>query len=248
MHVWIYTLLAVTAVSLVSFVGALTLGLSELRLRSILSYLIGFAAGALLGDVFLHVLPELGEAGFSVGSGALLLGCIFVFLLLDRFLFWHRPHGDHDESVHQVVYLTLAGDAAHNFIDGTIIAASFLVSVPVGIATTVAVLLHEIPHEMGNFAVLVHGGWSRNKALLYNFLSALFSVLGAVFVLILSRTSGTVPSTRLLLSFGAASFIYVAMSDLLPELAGTKSLKKGAIELLCVGLGAAAMALILLLE
>ena len=145
-----------------------------------------------------------------------------------------------------MVYLTIFGDALHNFLDGVAIAAAFLASIPIGIATATAVIFHEIPQEIGQFAILVHGGWSRKKALLYNFFSALTAIAGALLVLLFSR-SFTEAST-VLLALGAASFIYIAMSDLIPELQKEQQVRRSVVQFVCMLAGIAVMALILLLE
>lgn len=243
---WAYSLAAVALVSAVSFVGALTLTVREDRLKRFLLYLVAFSGGALLGDVFLHILPELSEAGFGVREGAYLLGGIVLFFALEKLVHWHRAHGEHEEGIHSVVYLTQVGDSLHNFLDGMVIAGSFLVSAPVGVATALAVILHEIPQELGNFAVLVHGGWSAKRALWWNFVSALFAVLGALTVLLFAGPESKVPTV--LLTVGAASFIYIALSDILPELHREKNPKKSALHLWWFMLGVLSMALLLWLE
>jgi zinc and cadmium transporter len=246
MVVWAYTLSSVVAVSLISFLGALTLGMKQERLQGALFYLISFSAGALLGDVFIHILPEILEGeGTRAQSVYVLLG-IMLFFVLERVLLWHHSHNSHKEEVHAMVHLTIVGDALHNFLDGVAIAVSFLVSIPVGIATTTAIIFHEIPQEIGQFAILVHGGWSRSKALLYNFFSALTAVLGAVLVLAFSRLVDGVP--EVLLGVSAASFLYVAMSDVIPELHKEKSLDKFFFQLIAMFAGIAVIGAILLLE
>src|SRR3989344_3471844 len=211
--VWIYTLGSVIVVSLISLLGVFSLGVRPEQLERVLLYLVSFSAGALLGDVFIHILPEIMVGEAAVRSGAYVLAGIILFFVLERILLWHHSHHSHKEEVHSVVHLTIVGDALHNFLDGVAIAAAFLISVPVGVATAVAVIFHEIPQEIGQFAILVHGGWSRKKALLYNFASALTAILGALLVLIFSRSFTEAP--QLLLGLSAASFIYIAMSDLL---------------------------------
>jgi zinc and cadmium transporter len=246
--VWIYSLLSVAIVSAVSLVGVITLGLNHDRLKSILFYLVSFSAGALLGDVFLHVIPELGEeSGFGVREGIYFLLGIVVFFVLERFIHWQHSHGDeHDERVHSAVYLTIFGDSLHNFIDGMVIAASFLASPTVGIASTIAVILHEIPQEIGQYAILIHGGWGKTKALWYNFLSALTSVIGAVIVLIFAKDLDGAPP--FLLAFAGASFIYIALSDLVPELHKEESTKRSIVQFFCFAIGIALMAALLVLE
>ncbi len=245
-QIWLYSLLSVCVVSLISLVGAVGLAVNTDKLKRWLLYLVSFSAGALLGDVFLHILPELAQEGFPHLAGAYILGGIFIFFLLERLMHWHHAHSEHSEDIHSVVYLTQAGDTLHNFIDGIIIAASFFISIPVGMATTLAVIFHEIPQEIGNFAVLVHGGWSAKKALFYNFLSALASIAGALLVLVFVRAENVVPVW--LTSLAASSFIYIAMSDLIPEINKEKNHSKSALLMFAMLLGMVVMALLVALE
>lgn len=244
--VWLYTLISVSLVSLVSFVGALTLTVGMARLKGWLLYLVSFAAGALLGDVFLHILPEMSLSGFGAKEGSFVLFGIFVFFALERLVWWHHSHSDHKEEIHSIAYLTQIGDTLHNFIDGIVIAASYSISLPVGIATTLAVVFHEIPQEIGNFAILIHGGWKVSKALFYNFISALFAIAGALVTLLLLRGVHEAPAW--LSAIAASSFIYIAMSDLIPEVHKEQNHKKSAFLLAWFILGIASMALLLFLE
>lgn len=244
--IWLYTFLSVSLVSLISLIGVFTLGINQERLQRVLFYLVSFSAGALLGDVFIHILPELMHGEAAVQNGAYILAGIMLFFVLERVLMWHHSHGSHEEGVHAVVYLSIIGDALHNFLDGVAIAAAFLISLPIGIATATAVIFHEIPQEIGQFAILIHGGWSRSKALLYNFASALTAILGAFLVLVFSQSVTEAPS--LLLGIGAASFIYVAMSDLIPELQKESHLPRFALQLLCMVAGIGIMALLRMFE
>jgi zinc and cadmium transporter len=245
-NIWLFTLLSVFVVSAVSLIGAVTLAVNQERLRRSLLYLVSFSAGALLGDVFLHILPEIAEVRFGLKEGGYILAGLLMFFVLERYIHWQHAHGEHEESVHSAVYLTIVGDGIHNFLDGLIIAASYMVSVPVGLATTVAVVFHEIPQEIGNFAVLVHGGWSPKKALWYNFLSALTSIAGAVVALAFVQRDAEAPV--FLLCLGAASFIYIALSDIVPQLHLESNAKKSGWQLLWLVLGTAVMGLLLLLE
>ncbi len=244
--IWIYTLTSVIVISLISFAGALTLAVKTERLKNSLLYLVSFAAGALLGDVFLHIMPEMSERGFGAVQGGYILGGIFIFFALERIVWWHHSHSEHSEEIHSEVYLTQVGDTLHNFIDGVIIATAYVVSIPVGLATTMAVIFHEIPQEIGNFAVLIHGGWTTKKALLYNFFSALAAVVGAVVILVFVPNTTETPDW--LIALAASSFIYVALSDLVPEIHKEKSNTKSLLYLTWFALGIVAMALLLLLE
>lgn len=246
LNIWAYTLASVLVISLISFVGVLTLAIKKERLMKSLLYLVSFAAGALLGDVFLHIIPEMAEQGLGATQGAYILFGIFIFFGLERLVWWHHSHSEHSEEIHSAVYLTQIGDTLHNFIDGVIIATAYLVSIPVGIATTFAVIFHEIPQEIGNFAVLIHGGWSAKKALLFNFFSALSAVVGALMVLLFVKQGNGSPDW--LIALAASSFIYIALSDLVPEIHKEKNNKKSLLFLVWFGLGICVMGLLLFLE
>lgn len=245
-EIYLYIFGSVLVVSVISLVGIIALGFQEQKLRSVLLYLVSFSAGALLGDVFLHLLPEMSEAGLGVKEGVYFLIGIVVFFLLEKYIMWHHGHGEHEESVHSSVYLTTVGDSLHNFIDGLVIAASFLVSIPLGIATTLAVIFHEIPQEIGQFAILLHGGWSKAKATWYNFLSALTSVAGALVVVLFARNIEAAPT--FLLAFAGSSFIYIALSDIVPQLHEESSPRKSFYQILWLIAGIILMALLLKLE
>jgi zinc and cadmium transporter len=169
-----------------------------------------------------------------------------VFFILERFILWHRGHDGHDEAVHSSVYLTTLGESLHNFIDGMVIAASFLVDPTLGIATTLAVIFHEIPQEIGQFAILLHGGWSKTKAIWYNFVSALTAVAGAAVVVLFARNVEEAPS--FLLALAGASFVYIALSDIVPLLHKEESNKKAVLQFIWLLAGVALMASLLLLE
>lgn len=244
--IWIYTIISVLAVSLVSLAGILTFSLNADRLKKLLLPLVSFSAGALLGDVFIHILPEMAEGGWPENVSLYLLLGIVLFFILERFILWHHSHSEHEESVHSYTYLSLISDGLHNLIDGMIIAAAFLANTTLGLATTLAVIFHEIPQEIGNYAVLVHGGFSKTKALFYNFLSALTAVIGAIIVLLAFKNLETAPAP--LLAVSAASFIYIAMSDLIPQLHHEPNKKKAFSYLIWFIAGIAVMWALILLE
>lgn len=245
-QIWIYSLASVAVVSLLSLIGVLALVAQERTIQRTLFYLVSLSAGALLGDVFLHMLPEMGSRGLKTSDSFLILLGIFIFFVLERFISWHHSHTEHKEEVHAVVYLTLIGDSLHNFIDGVVIGSSFLISIPLGITTTLAVILHEVPHEFGNFAILVHGGWKAKKALLYNFLSSIPAIFGTVLVLLFAKKLLLAPNY--LLAFAASSFIYIAMSDLIPEIHDKSKEYNSFIQMFGFILGIALMAILLLFE
>jgi len=236
----IYILLATFLISAISFIGALALFLKKERLDKILLVLVSLSAGALIGGAFLHLLPEaIMEVGLDEGNILkvflyTLLG-FSVFFILEQFIHWHHHHDTCCDKVSPFSYLVLISDGVHNLIDGFIIAASFVVSVPVGIATTLAVTFHEIPQEIGDFGVLVYGGMKRGRALMFNFLSALVAVLGGVIGFFLSTKIGD--AVIYLLPFAAGNFIYIASSDLITEIKNKENLKKSLVYFLVFILG-----------
>lgn len=226
MIVLFYILLATFAVSLISFVGALSLFLKDKFLNKILLVLVALSAGALMGGAFLHLLPEAIETAgvenvLKVFVFTLLGFCLFY--ILEEFIKWHHHHSTNhtkeeccNKTIKPFSYLILFSDGLHNFLDGLIIAGSFVVSPVSGIVTTLAVALHEIPQELGDFGVLVYGGLTKRKALLFNFLSALLAVLGGLAGFFLAEKIGL--NIVYLLPFAAGNFIYIACSDLIPEI------------------------------
>lgn len=246
-QVWLYSIASVLLVSIVSLVGLITFALPERKLKKILLYLVSFSAGVLFGDVFIHLIPEIVESGFSINSSLYVLVGITVGLLTEKVICWRHCHipVSHTHN-HRLAYMNLIGDFFHNFIDGLVIGASYLVSIPVGIATTMAVVFHEIPQEVGDFGVLLHAGYSKNKAIFYNFLTALSAVAGAIIALIIS--SYTKDITTFMIPFAAGNFIYIAGSDLIPELHKEENAKKGFVQLLFFILGIGIMLSLLTLE
>lgn len=226
----IYIFLSVLIVSLISLIGAVTLAINKNRLKNILIYFISFSAGALFGDAFIHLIPEAtSETGFNLTLSLYILTGILSSFIVEKIVCWRHCHLPiTDNHVHTYAYMNIFGDLVHNFIDGLIIGAAYIASIPVGIATTVAVILHEIPQEMGDFGVLLHGGFSRTKALFFNFITALTAVLGAIIALFL--TNHLENANSFLIPFAAGSFIYIAGSDLIPELHKETQVKKGFIQ------------------
>ncbi len=179
--------------------------------------------------MFIHLLPESFEKlGINLTTSLYAILGILIFFVLEKFIRWRHCHtATSEDHLHPVVTLNLIGNGVHNLIDGMVIGASFLVSVPLGIATTLAVILHEIPQEMGDFGVLVHGGLPVKKALLFNFFSALSAILGAVISLFVGQYSTTY--TLALLPITAGGFLYIAGSDLIPELHQSCDIKSGGV-------------------
>ena len=247
-QIWLYAIISVIVVSSISFIGVFFLSLKKERLKKILLYLVSFAVGGLFGDAFIHLLPESFEKiGKNLTVSLYIILGILIFFVLEKFLRWRHCHIlNSQEHVHPVVTMNLVGDAVHNLIDGMVIGASFLVSIPIGITTALAVILHEIPQEIGDFAVLVHGGLSCKKALIFNFLTALTAILGALASLLLGpHLEGYAIS---LLPITAGGFLYIAGSDLIPELHHEVRALKSLGQLILIILGIGIMALLVLLE
>ena len=247
-EIWFYTILSVLIVSLISLIGVFTLGIKENKLNKFLIYMVAFSAGTLLGDAFIHLLPEVvEESGFTLLiSSYILIGLGFSFSV-EKIIHWrHCHHITNKNHPHPLTTMNLVGDSIHNFIDGIIIGASYLISIPVGIATTIAVAFHEIPQEISEYGVLIYGGYTRKKALLANFLIALTSVLGAIFTLIIGIKSESI--IAFLIPFAAGNFIYIATADLIPELHKNSKLKESIIQLILFVLGILVMVALLGLE
>ncbi|MBI2989603.1 MAG: ZIP family metal transporter [Candidatus Magasanikbacteria bacterium] len=247
--IWTYTLLSVLAVSLISLVGIIFLSFSLERLKYIIFFLVSLAAGALIGDTFIHLLPEiLEEHDFSLAVSLSIIAGITIMFVVEKVVHWHHCHIPSGEEghTHPLAITNLIGDLVHNFLDGLIIATSYIVSLPVGIATTLAVFAHEIPQEISDFGVLLHSGFSRKKALFANFIVALGSMLGAVFALLF--ISYVEAFSVYFLAVSAGIFIYVAGSDLIPELHKELHIRKSIAQVFGFILGVIAMLFLLLIE
>ncbi len=206
-----------------------------------LDYLLAFAIGMLLGAGFLHLMPEALEQARESTHGlmATALVAILVFFVLEKGLIWrhHHYHGAGESHAHEAPAgtLILIGDSFHNFLDGVLIAAAFLAEPAIGIATATAVIAHEIPQELGDFAILLRSGYSRTRAFAFNLLTSLSMLIGATLAwFALSRIQHLVPY---LLTFTAASFIYVAVSDLMPALNRRIGMRETALQVLLIGIG-----------
>jgi zinc and cadmium transporter len=213
----IYALISAFIVSLLAFVGIITLSFKEKFLKRILIYLVSFSAGGLMGGAFFHLLPESVEEGqrsLIVFSYAIIGFCLF--FLIEKFLRWHHCHDKQCDSSMHLGYINLIGDGAHNLIDGIIIITAYVVSPGLGLAATISIIFHELPQELGDFGVLLYSGFNKSKAILFNFLTALICVLGVIIGYILINLVAGV--TSVLIPLAAGGFIYIAATDLIPEL------------------------------
>ncbi len=245
----LYALSSVIVTSLISFIGVLTLSLRTDKLKRMLLYLVSLSTGALFGGALLHLIPEAfreaGELHFRV-SLYILTGMLG-FFVLEKYIHWRHCHTpSSDEHPHHIGIMNLIGDGAHNFIDGLIIGGGYLVSIPIGLSTTIAVILHEIPQEIGDFGVLLYAGFEKKRALALNFLSALIAVLGTIVSLILGGRFGSF--TFFLVPFTAGGFIYIASADLIPELKKECELLKSTAQFICIIFGISLMAALLLID
>ncbi len=257
MEIYLYVFIAILIVSLTSLVGVIAFIFSKRILNLLVPILVSVAVGAMLGDAFIHLIPEaFKSADNPLIVSLLIITGMLIFFILEKFLYWHHSHGEHDISeyhdcdhkdekgcVRPVGRMVLISDGFHNFIDGMIIATGFIVSTPVGIATTIAVLLHEIPQELGDFGVLLHAGFSKKRALFVNFLSAILAFLGALIALVLEGVIDNM--VQWIIPIAAGSFIYIATADLIPELHKTTEFKKSLIQFSAFLLGIVLMIILL---
>lgn len=250
MKIWLYTLASVAGVSLLSFAGALLLGLNRKKLRWLSTYLVSLAIGALLGGAFLHLIPvSLETFDHDVTLWLLVMGGFLGSFLLEKMIGAHSHHHsvedwqgierrseERPKGLHAMVGVILVGDGVHNFLDGIVIAGAFLMNPQLGLITTIIVVLHEVPQEFGDFGVLVSGGMSVGGALKWNFITALTSVAGAVLALLIGARVETF--SNIVIPLAAGNFIYIAGADLVPHLhqKGTKGSTAGMIAVIIVGI------------
>ena len=220
--------------SLVALSGALILVFQEKILKRILLPLVAFSAGAMLGSAFFHNLPEaIEELGNGLSPFIWLVVGFSTFFLLEQFIHWHHCHrvpsehsgGHTHKHPSPLTYLVLLGDALHNLIDGVLVAAAFIIEIRLGLVTLLAVAAHEIPQEIGDFGILIHGGWKRAKALLLNVVSGLTFLVGGLITYAFAQNVNII----LVLPFAAGSFLYIAAADLIPEIKHEEDTGKKAI-------------------
>ena len=250
---WIFSLLSVGIVSLVSLAGLVTLSQNEARTRRLAALLVSFAVGALLGDAFVHLIPQAFKQGtVTLWPSLLILGGMLLFFVVEKLLrhehgLLHRYHHPEASTHPELAAVNILGDAIHNFIDGVLIGGSYLVSPALGLATTVAVLFHEIPQELGDFGILIHSGLSVRRAVLLNLASASVAILGSVSALLLGAVSGAAV-TMVLIPVTAGGFVYIAAADLIPELQHDRSGRGLLIQVSLISLGMGVMGLLAILE
>jgi len=251
--VLLYAVVSTLIVSSIALIGITTLYIRPKVLNRLTFLAVGLASGAMFGNALIHLLPGATAIIGSNYAALAALSGIVIFFILEKLLHWHHhDHFDPSEHVHSerevkpLGYLILTSDTAHNFIDGLVIGAAYLVSVEVGIAATIAVILHEIPQELSDYGVLLHAGFSKKKALLTNFGTGLTAVFGAVLVVAVGSASELL--VAIISAFAAGMFLYIAGSDLIPELHKVPSRKNSFWQLLMMLLGIALMFSMLLIE
>lgn len=233
----IYIIGALLGVSAISLIGLALLSMHQTIVNKLVPWLVAFAAGALLAVAFFDLLPESFEMLGVPVAPMWIVGGILIFLLLENLLCLRHAHHDKSEEshFHTTGYAVLVGDGLHNFLDGVLIASAFMVSIPVGISVTLAVVLHEIPQEVGDFAILLHSGFTRAKALWFNFLSALTALVGGLATFFaLNAVESMVPY---LIAIGGGGFLYIALVDIIGSFKHTGNLRINLGRMLAVVLG-----------
>ena len=219
----LYIIVVTFAIALIAFIGIFTLLLKEKLLNEILLILVSLSAGALMGGAFLHLIPEAVEKSQGTDIFLFVLVGFILFFVIEKVLHWRHCHKGKCD-VHTFTYMNLVGDTIHNFIDGLILAASFVTSVELGLTTTIAIAAHEIPQEIGDFGVLIYGGFKKKKAIILNFIVALTIVIGGLIGYFISKSVES--AVTFLLPFAAGGFIYIAATDLIPEIKKELDFKK----------------------
>ena len=232
MQILLQILIAVFIVSAISLIGNFLLVTKFLKKS--LFYMVAFSAGALLGAAFLDLLPEALQSSLRQRVPLFIILGILIFFIIEKFLHWHHHHTE-KKDIHTFTYLNIIGDGVHNFTDGVIIAIAFISSPAIGIATTIAIVAHEIPHEVGNFAILIYGGFSRIKATIYNFLSALTAFLGAMAAYFFSNKIENINFYIGATAIGG--LVYIATTDLIPEIHKETELKKTFVQFILMVFG-----------
>jgi zinc and cadmium transporter len=231
------------AMAAISLVGAVTLLLDEATQRRLVRPLVAFAAGSLLGGALIHMLPEAARRGQGVSAYLWALAGFALFLAIEQFLHWHHCHQDAASCHPPLTYLILVGDALHNLLGGLAVGAAFVADIGVGISIWLAAAAHEVPQELGDFGVLIHGGWSPRRALALNLLSSATFLVGGVAAWTVSASF----DTSWLLGFAAGNFLYIGASDLVPEVNRQRDLPTGVLHFLAFSAGAALLVALKLL-
>jgi zinc and cadmium transporter len=231
---WI--VLSTFLVSLIALISIIAFLIKEEILEKVIFFLISLSIGALMATAFFHLIPEALELEKENKEKVFLIVIVgfLMFFIVEKIFHWRHCH-EKECPIHSFAYINLLGDIIHNFIDGLIIAAAFLENFPLGVITTFAVIIHEIPHELGNFGVLVYGGFKKSRAVILNFATAIFAILGGIIGFYLYHLTENFIS--FLIPFSAGGFIYIAASDLIPETRKETNPKKILLNFIILGIG-----------
>lgn len=243
---WLYPLLSVVVVSLISVIFAMPFFFKKEINPKILLFLLSMSVGVLLATVFMDFLPEAVSHKYTLGLAIYLLLGFLVMFVLEKFVHFHHKkkcvHGKCHGHAYHIAPVNLIGDAIHNFIDGLVIAGAFAVNVTLGITATISIIFHEIPQEIADFGVLLYSGLSKKKALLFNFLSAASAIIGTlVGIFLLSKVVGF---NEFIIPFAAGNFLYIAASNLVPQLHRHCKIKDTLLHIFAIVLGIAIIAVI----
>lgn len=243
--IFFYIFSATFSISLCVFVAVAFLYFNDKWLPKILLSLVSLSAGALMGGAFIHLLPESFSGIGHETAGLIVLISFLFFLVMEKFLHWRHCHKE-SCGVHSFGKINLLGDSLHNFIDGLVIAAAFITDTNIGLATTLAIALHEIPQEIGDFGVLLYAGYKKKRALILNYLVALTVVLGGIFGYLFNfLITGVMPY---LLPFAAGGFLYIGASDLIPEIRKEENIRRSLLNILIFVIGILLMLFIKLIH
>ncbi|MEA3430821.1 MAG: ZIP family metal transporter [Nanoarchaeota archaeon] len=246
---FIYPIISVIIVSLISIVVAIPLLIKKKLSTRLLLFLLSISVGVLLSTVFLNFLPEMIEHGYTLMTGIYILLGFVVMFILEKFIHFHHHKkcetGDCGHGhAYNVAPVNLIGDGIHNFIDGLVIAGAYAVNITLGIAATVSIIFHEVPQEIADFGVLLYSGLSKKKALVFNFVSAATAIVGTVLgFFLIEKIHGF---THFIIPFAAGNFIYIAASNLLPQLHRHCKLKDTILHLAAIFIGIAIIVLVIL--
>jgi zinc and cadmium transporter len=233
---YLFIFLSLLIISLISFVGVFGLFLTKDKLKKYLLFLVSLSAGTLLGGAMLHLMPEIVEEGASESTWLWFLFGIILFFILEKIICWRHCHiPTSDNHPHSIGVMNLIGDALHNFLDGVIIVGAFMISIPLGITVSIAVIAHEIPQEIADFGVLIYAGYTRKKALILNFLISLSAFLGAIFAIVMQNSIENF--SKAVIPIAAGGFIYIASADLIPELKKDNRITKSLGQLISILVG-----------
>lgn len=232
----LYILTATVTVGLISLIGILFF-VAKMDIRKSAFYFVSLASGTMLGTAIIHLLPEALELSPHTTPTMVALG-VFLFFILEKLLIWRHCHLHNQWEHHHrpvTAHMVIVGDAVHNFIDGIIIASSFMISTPLGISVTTAIVLHEIPQELGDFGILVHGGYTMKRAVMMNCLAALSAIAGAVITYFFLEAAPMMQAS--LVPITAGGFLYIALADLIPQLHEQAELKHTALQIVLLAAG-----------